>query len=234
MVLVVIGLIIGALMTFLVKVGAGHRRRDIHLGVGAAVVLSVLTAVAIETVFRISPARQELLEGITMLLAVVVLFYVSYWLLSKMEVGKWTVEYDPTRQVNIASGGNFFPVGHIVDHHEYPHPRFPFDLGEGGRFDDFVKIIGEFGGHGFPVQGHLWDPNARNWGYGDLPKSKEEWLERYRESIRRLAELRKQGIAAGIYTQTTDVEGEINGLLTYDRQFKFDPAAVKALNDQLR
>lgn len=137
-----------------------------------------------------------------------------------LEVGKWTVEYDPTRQINIASGGNFFPVGHIVDHHEYPHPAFPFNLGEGGRFDDFVKIVGEFGGHGFPVQGHLWDPNARNWGYGDLPKSKEEWLERYRESIRRLAELRKQGIAAGIYTQTTDVEGEINGLLTYDRRVK--------------
>lgn len=136
------------------------------------------------------------------------------------EVGKWTVQYDPTRQVNIASGGNFFPVGHIVDHHEYPHPKFPFDLGANGRFDGFVKIVGEFGGHGYPVQGHLWDPNARNWGYGNLPKSKEEWLERYRESIRRLAELRKQGIAAGIYTQTTDVEGEINGLLTYDRRVK--------------
>jgi len=148
-----------------------------------------------------------------------------------MEVGKWTVEYDPTRQVNVASGGNFFPVGDIVDHHEYPHPAFPFNLGEGGRFDDFVKIVGEFGGHGFPVQGHLWDPNARNWGYGDLPQSKEEWLERYRESIRRLAELRKQGIAAGIYTQTTDVEGEINGLLTYDRRVKkITPEQLRAIH----
>jgi arylsulfatase A-like enzyme len=135
-----------------------------------------------------------------------------------MEVGKWTVAYDPTRAVNIASGGNFLPVGHIVDHHQYPHPAFPFELGAGGRFDDYVKIVGEFGGHGFPVEGRLWATKSRNWGYGGLPKDKEEWLERYRESTRLLAELKKQGVAAGIYTQTTDVEREINGLLTYDRR----------------
>lgn len=124
-----------------------------------------------------------------------------------MEVGQWTVAHDPTRQVNVASGGNFWPAGHIVDHHEYPHPEFPFDLGAGGRFDGFVKIVGEFGGHGYPVEGHLWNPDARNWGYGGLPKDKDEWLERYKTSIAKLAELKKQGIAAGIYTQTTDVEG---------------------------
>ena len=78
--------------------------------------------------------------------------------------------------------------------------------------------MGEFGGHGFPVDGHVWDTNARNWGYGGLPENKEEWLERYRVSIEKLVELKKQGIAAGIYTQTTDVEGEINGLITYDRK----------------
>ncbi len=82
-------LIIGALMTFVVKMGAGHRRRDINLGVGAAIGASLLTALALETVFRLSPANQEALEGFTMLLATLVLFYVSYWLLSKMEVMKW-------------------------------------------------------------------------------------------------------------------------------------------------
>ena len=82
-------LIVGALTTFLVKMGASHRRRDIHLGVGAALGASVATAVAIETVFHISPARQEMLEGVTMVVAAIVLFYVSYWLLSKMEVVKW-------------------------------------------------------------------------------------------------------------------------------------------------
>ena len=82
-------LVVGALMTFLVKMGASHRKRDINLGVGAALGASVLTAVAIETVFHLSPARQERLEGLTMVVATIVLFYVSYWLLSKMEVVKW-------------------------------------------------------------------------------------------------------------------------------------------------
>ncbi len=82
-------LIVGALMTFLVKMGASHRKRDINLGVGAAVGASVITAFAVETVFHLTPARQEILEGATMVVATVVLFYVSYWLLSKMEVVKW-------------------------------------------------------------------------------------------------------------------------------------------------
>lgn len=83
-------LIIGALLTFLSRIGATERRRDIHLGVGAAVALSLVTAVLLETVFLFSPAEQEVLEGFTMLVAVAVLFYVSYWLLSRMEVQKWT------------------------------------------------------------------------------------------------------------------------------------------------
>ncbi len=82
-------LIIGALIAFLGKVGASDRRRDIHFGVAAALVLSVVTAVVIETIFRIKPAQQEALEGLTMVLATVMLFSVSYWLLSKMEVAKW-------------------------------------------------------------------------------------------------------------------------------------------------
>lgn len=145
-----------------------------------------------------------------------------------MKVGRWITARDPSRQINIASGGNFWPVGHIVDYHEYPHPEFPFHLGEGGRFDDFVKIVGEFGGHGFPLAGHLWSDDARNWGYGGLPKDREEWVGRYRISLRHLRDLRGKGIAAGIYTQTTDVEGEINGLITYDRKVqKLPPDALR-------
>ncbi|WP_231943803.1 glycoside hydrolase family 2 protein [Aeoliella mucimassa] len=135
-----------------------------------------------------------------------------------MEVGKWTVERDPSRLVNIASGGNFWPVGDVVDAHQYPHPGFPFERGEGGRFDGFIKVVGEFGGHGYPIKEHLWNPETRNWGYGDLPQTKEEYKQRYETSIERLNSLRLQGIAAGVYTQTTDVEGEINGLMTYDRK----------------
>jgi high-affinity iron transporter len=76
-------------MTFLVKMGASHRKRDINLGVAAAIGASLATAFAIETVFHLSPAKQEVLEGVTMIAATVVLFYVSFWLLSKMEVVKW-------------------------------------------------------------------------------------------------------------------------------------------------
>lgn len=83
-------LIVGALITFLVKTGAGDRKRDIHVGVGAALAASVLTAVALETIFVLAPAQREALEGGTMVLATGFLFYVSYWLLSKMEVVKWT------------------------------------------------------------------------------------------------------------------------------------------------
>jgi high-affinity iron transporter len=82
-------LLVGALMTFLVKMGAAHRKRDINIGVGGAVAASLLTAFALETIFQLSPANREALEGATMVLATIVLFYVSYWLLSKMEVVKW-------------------------------------------------------------------------------------------------------------------------------------------------
>jgi beta-galactosidase/beta-glucuronidase len=141
-----------------------------------------------------------------------------------VEVGEWLVKRDPSRIVNVASGGNFWPAGHIVDEHAYPHPHFPFDRDVNGRFDGFVKVVGEFGGHGFPVEGHLWRPGSHNWGYGGLPKDEAEYLDRYRESLRILGELRGKGIAAGVYTQTTDVEGEINGLLTYDRRVVKIPA----------
>ncbi|NNE00776.1 MAG: glycoside hydrolase family 2 [Pirellulaceae bacterium] len=141
-----------------------------------------------------------------------------------VDVGNWTVKRDPTRLVNVASGGNFWPAGDIVDHHQYPHPGFPFDLDVDGRFGDYIKVIGEFGGHGYPVKGHLWDANRRNWGYGGLPKTEAEYKERYATSLRMLNEFRDKGIAGGVYTQTTDVEGEINGLMTYDRKVIKIPA----------
>ena len=141
-----------------------------------------------------------------------------------VEVGNWVSKRDPSRLVNVASGGNFWPSGDIVDSHRYPDPGFPFEQGVNGRFDDYIKVMGEFGGHGYPVQGHLWDANRRNWGYGGLPQSEAEYRQRYVNSLQILNELREQGIAAGVYTQTTDVEGEINGLMTYDRRVIKIPA----------
>lgn len=138
-----------------------------------------------------------------------------------VEVGKWSAERDPTRLINIASGGNFWPIGDVVDHHNYPHPDFPFDA---DRFGGYIYVVGEFGGHGLPVPGHIWDANRRNWGYGGLPKDEAEYKERYVTSIKMLTDLRSRGISAGVYTQTTDVEGEINGLMTYDRKVIKIPA----------
>ena len=147
------------------------------------------------------------------------------------EVGKWISRRDPSRLINIASGGNFWPVGDIVDHHQYPHPDFPF---ERERYKEFIKVVGEFGGHGYPVKGHIWDNNRDNWGYGGLPKSEGEYKERYAESMRLIAELKAKGIAGGVYTQTTDVEGEINGLMTYDRKaFKIPPEELKQIHKPL-
>ncbi len=147
-----------------------------------------------------------------------------------VEVGKMAVAYDRTRLVNIASGGNFWPAGDVADHHNYPQPDFP--LGD-KRFDDYVKVVGEFGGHGLPVEGHLWKKGSRNWGYGGLPKNLDEWKERYARSINVLAGLRKRGIAGGVYTQTTDVEVEINGLLTYDRVPKVDTGWLRQQSELL-
>jgi len=82
-------LILGAILAFLTKTGAAKRRREIHYGALGALAASLVTAVLIETVFRISPAHQELLEGFTMVAATAMLFYVSYWLLSKVEGARW-------------------------------------------------------------------------------------------------------------------------------------------------
>ena len=132
-----------------------------------------------------------------------------------IRVGQLMENLDVTRLLNIASGGNFFPVGDVADRHNYPEPMFPF---EDRRFEDYVKVIGEFGGHGLVVAGHQWNPEIRNWGYGDLPATKEEYSQRYRNTFEQLMKLRRRGVAAGVYTQTTDVEGEVNGLMTYDRE----------------
>jgi beta-galactosidase len=138
-----------------------------------------------------------------------------------MEVGKWLMQRDPSRLVNIASGGNFFPVGDVADSHAYPSPNFPF---EPARYDDYVKVVGEFGGHGFPVKDHLWSSSQKNWGYGELPQTEAEYKQRFRDTLDQLNKLREKGISAGVYTQTTDVEVEINGLLTYDREVAKIPA----------
>lgn len=106
-------LVVGALIAFLVKLGAGHRRREIHLGVAVAIGLSLLTAVLIETVFRLGPAHREALEGVTMVVAAVMLFWVSYWLVSKMEFTRWS-QFVRTRLSEALSRRSMFALASVA------------------------------------------------------------------------------------------------------------------------
>jgi len=139
-------------------------------------------------------------------------------------VVQFTREQDPTRLINYASGGNFVRCsGDILDLHNYPHPEmYLYDK-------DYVNVLGEYGGIGWPVEGHLWQPD-RNWGYVQF-RSADEVLDTYEEYALKLIELVDDGFAAAIYTQTTDVEIEVNGLMTYDRKVvKLDMDRLSAIN----
>ena len=140
-------LVLGALIAFLVKTGAGHRRRDIHVGVGAAVGASLLTAVVLETIFQVSPAKREALEGITMLAATGMLFYVSYWLLSKMEVAKWN-RFVRSRVQDAVSNGSALALASVA---------FLAVYREGFETVLFYKALFVSGGGGavFPVVGGM-------------------------------------------------------------------------------
>lgn len=145
------------------------------------------------------------------------------------EITRWTMEYDPTRLVNSASGGNFHPVGHIIDLHNYPEPVMPRPDLFGS---DQIIVLGEFGGLGLPLEGHTWQQKD-NWGYRSFD-NKEALLERYAEYMQKMQDLIARGLSAAVYTQTTDVEVEVNGLMTYDRKvIKLDPAGLKRLHQPL-
>ena len=141
-------------------------------------------------------------------------------------VADWTAANDPTRLVNAASGGNLRLCGDILDIHNYPAPAMPFYSSE------FVVVLGEYGGIGYPIEGHLWW-NKRNWGYIQFNNTDEVTAE-YVKYATKLKEFIPQGMAAAIYTQTTDVEGEVNGFVTYDRKVvKMDKAKVNAINTEI-
>ena len=132
-------------------------------------------------------------------------------------IAKLTKEHDPTRLVNSASGWVDRGVGDVHDIHVYRGPGMP------PVEEERAAVLGEYGGLGLPVEGHTWQDKA-NWGYGGTFKSKEELTEAYLGLLRELRLLIPQGLAAAIYTQTTDVEIEVNGLLTYDREVLKFPA----------
>ena len=144
------------------------------------------------------------------------------------KVVEFTREKDPSRLINSASGGNSFPgAGDIFDSHNYPDAQMKFRSG-GTQID----VLGEYGGIGWPVEGHLWQPD-RNWGYVQF-HSAEEVLEKYREYAMQLKESIATGVSAAVYTQTTDVEIEVNGLMTYDRAVTKMPAEeLRKINQEV-
>ena len=167
----------------------------------------------------------------------------------------FTRDYDPTRLVNGPSGawdwegGQTLPRGwgrrvttrhkpageceaaDTVDLHLY---RGPGMLDVNPRR---ISFLGEFGGLGHPVAGHLWkDDGNGNWGYGGVKDTgTREGLEKtYLGLMDKLEKLAVKGLGGSVYTQTTDVEGEVNGLLTYDRKvLKFNPEVLRKRHEQI-
>lgn len=142
------------------------------------------------------------------------------------EIVEWTKQYDPTRLVNPASGGNHYTCGDMLDLHNYPAPElYLYDAQR-------ATVLGEYGGIGWVVQGHIWEPD-RNWGYIQFNSSKEV-TDEYVKYAEKLYDLIPRGFSAAVYTQTTDVEVEVNGLMTYDRKvIKLDEKRVCEINRKL-
>ncbi len=141
-------------------------------------------------------------------------------------IAKWIKSYDPSRLVNASSGWTDRGAGDVYDTHIYPGPGMQY----GGK--DRAAVLGEFGGLGWPVEDHLWW-NKRNWGYRTY-QSREELGRQYDIAFSAVLGPISRGLAAAIYTQTTDVEGEVNGLMTYDREMvKFDAAKLRQIHGKL-
>jgi len=125
---------------------------------------------------------------------------------------------DPTRLIDASSGWLDVGAGDMIDKHDYsPAPTPPNP--DGRR----ALVMGEFGGAGWPVEGHQWDPSLRNWGYQTY-HNREALQAAYQQFTTAIINMqRTHGLSAAIYTQTSDVEAEVNGLLTYDRAIEKMP-----------
>ena len=142
------------------------------------------------------------------------------------EIAEWTKQMDPSRLVNPASGGNHYQCGDMLDLHNYPAPNlYLYDATR-------PTVLGEYGGIGLVEKEHLWVPD-RNWGYVQFNSSKEA-TDEYVKYANILLDLIPKGFSGAVYTQTTDVEIEVNGLITYDRKvIKLDEARVREINQKI-
>ena len=138
----------------------------------------------------------------------------------------WIKDSDPSRLINV---GENTQMGDVLEIMAYPAPQSVPALNH--KLSKPVVING-FGGISYPKQGHLWQDN-RNWGYMPFQNSKEatnEYL-KYCEIIKLQIET---VYSAAIYTQLTDIESEINGLMTYDRKMnKFDEDRIRKVNQEI-
>ncbi len=133
---------------------------------------------------------------------------------------------DPTRLVNNASGWADRNVGDVHDMHKYPAPGMP------PVEEKRAVVLGEFGGLGLPLAGHTWQ-NEKNWGYKSY-ENQDKLTDAYLDLAGKLLPLISQGLSAAVYTQTTDVEVEVNGFLTYDREIlKLDKVKVQEAHKKL-
>ncbi len=149
-----------------------------------------------------------------------------------------TKQFDTTRPC-IDTSGNFHVLTDIYDLHNYEQDVEKFKahyeaLKTGGSFRDDQERRQHYT-NGLPVfiseyGGIKWDPNetGEGWGYGEAPKTREEFLARYDGLTTALLE--NPNMFAFCYTQLYDVEQEKNGLYTYERQAKFDPSVIKSIN----
>ncbi|MCU0248547.1 MAG: beta-galactosidase [Bryobacter sp.] len=144
-------------------------------------------------------------------------------------LARWVKAIDPSRLVNADSGWLDMNVGDVFDIHTYePVPSRPKANAER------AIVLGEYGGVGWPITGHLWNPSMRNWGYQTY-QDRDAYLAALRKKVEALVPMKNElGVSAAVYTQTTDVEGEVNGLMTYDRKsIKVAPALLREWNAPL-
>ena len=153
-------------------------------------------------------------------------FNESWGQFKTVEIVEMTKKLDPTRLVNPASGGNFYLTGDILDLHHYPDPKMV--LYDPTR----ATVLGEYGGIGRKVEGHTWVKD-QGWGYVEFD-TEEKVTDTYVEYANTLYKMISQGFSAAVYTQTTDCETELNGLMTYDRKvIKLDEKRLHDINNKI-